>query len=194
MADLRAYVEEGKELPDRPVVITFDDGYTSNLEIGLPVLEVPLEKGHVILFGLVLPLENPVADGVRVPALHAGDEAEQRGHEAGAHVGAGHLNADDGLGFVRPEVVWGGVDDAAILWASSYLHVYKGIPAETAAGYAGLFFLGITAGRALSGFLTMKLSDPQFSPPAAPVRWSRHRGRLITRTAVSAIWSRAIYR
>ena len=35
------------------------------------------------------------------------------------------------------------------------------ISAETAAGYAGLFFLGITAGRALSGFLTMKLSDPQ---------------------------------
>ena len=53
------------------------------------------------------------------------------------------------------------LEQTAILWASSYLHVYKGIPAETAAGYAGLFFLGITAGRALSGFLTMKLSDPQ---------------------------------
>ena len=53
------------------------------------------------------------------------------------------------------------LEQTAILWASSYLNVYKGIPAETAAGYAGLFFLGITAGRALSGFLTMKLSDPQ---------------------------------
>ena len=53
------------------------------------------------------------------------------------------------------------LEQTAILWASSYLHVYKGIPAETAAGYAGLFFLGITVGRALSGFLTMKLSDPQ---------------------------------
>ena len=40
-----------------------------------------------------------------------------------------------------------------------YLHLHKGVPAETAAGYAGLLFIGITAGRALSGFLTMKLSD-----------------------------------
>lgn len=53
------------------------------------------------------------------------------------------------------------VEQTTILWASSYLHLHKGVPAETAAGYAGLFFVGITAGRALSGFLTMKLSDSQ---------------------------------
>ena len=32
---------------------------------------------------------------------------------------------------------------------------------EAAAGFASLFFIGISVGRALSGFLTMKLSDPQ---------------------------------
>ena len=53
------------------------------------------------------------------------------------------------------------VEQTTILWASSYLNLHKGVPAETAAGYAGLFFLGITAGRALSGFLTLKLSDSQ---------------------------------
>ncbi len=53
------------------------------------------------------------------------------------------------------------LEQTAILWGSSYLHLRRGVPAEEAAGYAGLFFLGITAGRALSGFLTMKLSDPQ---------------------------------
>ena len=47
------------------------------------------------------------------------------------------------------------------LWASSYLTLHKGVPAETAAGFASMFFLGITIGRALSGFLTMKLSDVQ---------------------------------
>lgn len=51
MADLRAYVEEGKELPDRPVVITFDDGYTSNLEIGLPVLEKYGMKAAIYVIG-----------------------------------------------------------------------------------------------------------------------------------------------
>lgn len=41
------------------------------------------------------------------------------------------------------------------------MNLQKGVPAETAAGYAGLFFIGITTGRALSGFLTMKFSDGQ---------------------------------
>ena len=45
------------------------------------------------------------------------------------------------------------------LWASSYLVVYKGIPEVTATAFAGLFFIGITAGRAVNGFLTFKLSD-----------------------------------
>lgn len=47
------------------------------------------------------------------------------------------------------------------LWASSYLTLFKSIPAETAARFAGLFYIGITVGRALSGFLTMKLNDVQ---------------------------------
>ncbi len=41
------------------------------------------------------------------------------------------------------------------------LTLQKGIPAETAASYAGMFYLGITIGRALSGFITMKLNDVQ---------------------------------
>lgn len=47
------------------------------------------------------------------------------------------------------------------LWASSYLVLRRGLQAETAAGFASLFFIGITAGRAFGGFLTMKLSDTQ---------------------------------
>lgn len=47
------------------------------------------------------------------------------------------------------------------LWASSYLVLQRGVASETAAGFASLFFIGITAGRALSGFLTWKLNDAQ---------------------------------
>lgn len=47
------------------------------------------------------------------------------------------------------------------LWASSYLVLRRGLSAETAAGFASLFFMGITAGRAFSGFLTIKLNDTQ---------------------------------
>ena len=53
------------------------------------------------------------------------------------------------------------VEQTTGLWASSYLVLHRGISAETAAGFASLFFIGITAGRALSGFLTIKLTDVQ---------------------------------
>ena len=47
------------------------------------------------------------------------------------------------------------------LWASSYLALHRHVPAEAAATYASLFYIGITGGRAVGGFLTMKLSDTQ---------------------------------
>lgn len=53
------------------------------------------------------------------------------------------------------------LEQTAGLWASSYLVLDKGVSAETAASFAAMFFIGITIGRALSGFLTMKLSDQQ---------------------------------
>lgn len=47
------------------------------------------------------------------------------------------------------------------LWASSYLVLHKGIDRDTAASFAGMFFIGITIGRAINGFLTVKLNDTQ---------------------------------
>ena len=45
------------------------------------------------------------------------------------------------------------------LWASSYLTLYRGMSAESAASFASMFFIGITVGRILSGFLSIKLDD-----------------------------------
>ena len=36
---LRDYVEKGTDLPEKPVVITFDDGYSSNYELAYPILK-----------------------------------------------------------------------------------------------------------------------------------------------------------
>ena len=44
---------------------------------------------------------------------------------------------------------------------SSYLVLHRGIDSETAAFYASLFYIGFTLGRAVSGFITMKLNDTQ---------------------------------
>lgn len=45
------------------------------------------------------------------------------------------------------------------IWASSYLVQHRGIDAETAAMFASLFYLGITFGRFLCGFVADKLGD-----------------------------------
>lgn len=45
------------------------------------------------------------------------------------------------------------------LWTSSYLSLFAGMDAKTAAGRAALFYVGITGGRALSGFLAQKWDD-----------------------------------
>lgn len=67
-----------------------------------------------------------------------------------------------GAGFVMAAFFfYSAVEQTSALWASSYLVLHKGVPAETAARFAGLFFIGITVGRLLSGFLTIRLSDPQ---------------------------------
>ena len=51
------------------------------------------------------------------------------------------------------------IEQTTGLWASSYLVLSKGVTEEIAAKFASLFFIGITVGRALSGFVSMKLND-----------------------------------
>ena len=51
------------------------------------------------------------------------------------------------------------METTAGLWASSYMVLHKGISAETAAKMASLYYLGITAGRFLSGFVSGSLGD-----------------------------------
>lgn len=50
-------------------------------------------------------------------------------------------------------------EQTAILWSSTYLVKHNGMDETAAAAFGSLYLLGLTAGRALSGFLTMKLND-----------------------------------
>ncbi|NEG54480.1 MFS transporter [Bifidobacterium sp. SMA15] len=52
------------------------------------------------------------------------------------------------------------IESTAGLWASSYMVMHDGVDKTTAADMASLFYVGITVGRALSGFLTMRFDDP----------------------------------
>ncbi|MBQ9148181.1 MAG: MFS transporter [Oscillospiraceae bacterium] len=51
------------------------------------------------------------------------------------------------------------VEQTTGLWASTYLVRQMGLGEEEAASLASLFFIGITLGRAVSGFVTMKIND-----------------------------------
>ena len=53
------------------------------------------------------------------------------------------------------------LEQTAGLWAASYLALHEGVSTEAAAFFASLFFIGITAGRAASGFLTLRFNDTQ---------------------------------
>lgn len=53
------------------------------------------------------------------------------------------------------------VEQTFNLWASSYLTLEQGIPAETAASLTGTYFIGITLGRMAGGFLTLRFTDRQ---------------------------------
>ena len=52
------------------------------------------------------------------------------------------------------------VEQTAMLWSSSYMVLGCGIDKLTAASWASLFLIGVTAGRFLSGFMTMRFDDP----------------------------------
>ena len=51
------------------------------------------------------------------------------------------------------------MESTAGLWASSYLVSARGVEAETAARFASLYYLGITLGRFLNGFIADRFGD-----------------------------------
>ncbi|NSX41556.1 MFS transporter [Gardnerella vaginalis] len=51
------------------------------------------------------------------------------------------------------------LEQTAGLWASSYMVLHGGVSRVVAAGWASLFYVGITVGRFVSGFLTMRFND-----------------------------------
>ncbi len=51
------------------------------------------------------------------------------------------------------------IEQTAGSWASSYFVMKDGISTEEAASLAGIYYMGLTVGRLISGFLTMGLKD-----------------------------------
>ncbi|MCL2704546.1 MAG: MFS transporter [Defluviitaleaceae bacterium] len=84
-----------------------------------------------------------------------------------------------GVKFIIPAFfAYCALEQTAGLWASSFLVLNRGVSLETAARYASFFFLGITAGRFLSGFISDKIGD----------RNMIRIGIVITALGIFAVW------
>ncbi len=53
------------------------------------------------------------------------------------------------------------IENTIGIWAGSYLVFNRGMEAEAAAGFSALYYLGITIGRGICGFIAMKYNDTQ---------------------------------
>ena len=53
------------------------------------------------------------------------------------------------------------LEQTGMVWASTYFNNAKGLNKETSAALGSLFYIGITVGRFISGFISSKLNDKQ---------------------------------
>ena len=76
--ELYGYVVRGEDLPEKPVVITFDDGYRSNYELAYPVLRSLGMKAVIFPIGAQLGCDTYKNDGEHAIYPHFGlTEAEE---------------------------------------------------------------------------------------------------------------------
>ncbi|MDO5661922.1 MAG: MFS transporter [Brachybacterium sp.] len=118
-------------------------------------------------FTLVLLMSLPLwgrVDASRGPAGHVEDD-EVGGQVPAAGQGSSHVPLTRALRI--PGVVlillaffaYCSLESTTILWAATYLVDARGVSAATAAAFASLFLLGITAGRFLAGFFADRFGD-----------------------------------
>ena len=95
-----------------------------------------------------------------LPMWKKGVQAAQDGEEQGERPGFRALIRTPGAkSIMLAFFCYSAIENTSGLWASSFLVLHHGISEELAARFASLFYIGITAGRALCGFITAKLSD-----------------------------------
>lgn len=74
---LKDYVEKGMPLPEKPVVITFDDGYSSNYEIAYPILKEFNFPAAIFAIGVSMGRDTYKDTGVSMNPHFSVEEAKE---------------------------------------------------------------------------------------------------------------------
>ena len=116
-----------------------------------------IQLGVLAVLLLALPLWKKVSAESKSIQENGNNET---GSTGGKSFGVAHALKIRGIifmliGFLAFEAI----EATVMLWASSFLFQTRGITEEKAAAFGSLFFIGITAGRFLSGFVSDRIGD-----------------------------------
>ena len=141
---------------------------------GLGAMTGPYVVGFVLSGGgswnrgyQVIALLQAILTGILIVSLPLWKKRATVINESGEEVTAQSLSLKDVFAIRGAKEImtaffcYCALEQTAGLWASSYMVLHKGVSAEVAATYASMFYIGITVGRFLSGFMTMKFNDKQ---------------------------------
>lgn len=133
--------------------LTADLGWSSAYRI-VGVIQVVLTVVLIVsvpLWGKVNPAEQAAHD--------ADDEGEPPGRGS-SHVPIARALRIPGVGLVLGAFfAYCALESTAFLWASTFLVTERDVAPATAAAFASLFLLGLTAGRFLAGFFADRIGD-----------------------------------
>jgi fucose permease len=105
---------------------------------------------------------NPLASTDDATETGAPEESGEEANRRGAHVPlATALRIPGVLLILAAFFAYCALESTAILWASTYLVAGRGVEPATAAAFASLFLLGVTAGRFLAGIFADRVGDQQ---------------------------------
>ena len=117
--------------------------------------------GYRIIAGMQIALTLVILLSLPLWKQRPGQQAEADGGRAKAVPFARLIRMRGAREVILTFFCYCALESTAGLWASTYLVLHHGVAEEVAATCASLFYIGITAGRAVNGFLTAKFTDTQ---------------------------------
>ena len=130
--------------------------YVMGMAIGLGM---GWRGGFGIISALQIALSTALFISLPLWKLHKSDGAEpKKANQASIGI-IGALRLSGVKAILLAFFCYCSLEATAGLWASSYLVEHKGVSAETAAILASMFYLGITLGRFICGFIADRVGD-----------------------------------